>query len=124
MGTAGPLFKIINLETGPDLSCQIRFDIHHDILKGHFPGNPVVPGSWLIRAIHETIENATLSSLRMSSVSQAKFLKPVETSKIDTVNLSAELRKINDRQYSVHAVLFVSEEVFMKFKGTFTARIS
>jgi 3-hydroxyacyl-[acyl-carrier-protein] dehydratase len=124
MSSSIPFYEIIDLEVTTGFTCTIKFNTEHDILKGHFPGNPVVPGAWLIRIIHETVEKVTGYSLVMSEASQVKFLKPVETMIIDTINLEGNRIETGDNLYRFSVNLFSSEEIFMKFKGTFTASFS
>jgi 3-hydroxyacyl-[acyl-carrier-protein] dehydratase len=62
------------------LEFEIRVAADHPALKGHFPGNPIVPGVVLLDAVIANIELATGG--RISRVQQAKFhsvLRPSES---------------------------------------------
>lgn len=45
--------KVID-HTEDSLIAEITFDERHDFLKGHFPGNPIVPGVILCEALFQT----------------------------------------------------------------------
>ena len=54
------LYKVNDLVTDKDRTiAQISIDRDHTIFKGHFPGNPVMPGVCMIQIIKELTEEAT-----------------------------------------------------------------
>jgi acyl-coenzyme A synthetase/AMP-(fatty) acid ligase/3-hydroxymyristoyl/3-hydroxydecanoyl-(acyl carrier protein) dehydratase len=56
------------------LTTQLSYARDHPCLPGHFPGNPVIPGTLLLASV----ENLLLrSNLRIVECTQAKFLAPV-----------------------------------------------
>ena len=82
-----------------DNGCEstLFVDPEMEIFKGHFPGDPVLPGVYIIEAMAQcadifllsTPENASKKPL-FSSVSQMRFLRPVCPG--DTLICQAELR--------------------------------
>jgi 3-hydroxyacyl-[acyl-carrier-protein] dehydratase len=114
------LYRIEGQKPGSELSCWIEFNPDHPVLRGHFPGNPVVPGAWLIRCVHDAMEMATGKKLSMTKASQVKFLKPVLASHILKVNLEGTLSAKDKNEYDVNAVISIPEQVFMKLRATFT----
>lgn len=119
MPFSDPLYQIKDLARGDEFSCRIEFNPDHPILEGHFPGNPVVPGAWLIRCVHDALEMATGKRLRMNSASQIKFLNPVLASQELEVILQGKVTGEED-YLNVIATLLVPEKVFMKFRGQFS----
>jgi len=66
---------------------QYRTKSDHAIFKGHFPGNPILPGvvqiemmaqasSFICRALHTDLSKVTLD-VALVSVANAKFRKPI-----------------------------------------------
>jgi 3-hydroxyacyl-[acyl-carrier-protein] dehydratase len=121
MNLSGQLYEIQDLVNGDEFSCQIIINIQHPILKGHFPDNPVVPGAWLIRAVHQAVEKIIDHKLNMTEASQVKFMKPVLTKKTDRLSLHGKLKLISEKSYYVDAILSDEKDTIMKFKGTFRA---
>lgn len=46
----------------------------HEVFKGHFPGNPIMPGVCMMQVIKEIAEKITGSALVMQSLSNVKFM--------------------------------------------------
>lgn len=61
--------------------------------EGHFPGNPVMPGIYLISACLLAAGEALGSSVKMSRLKSAKFFSPVAPGEKVTINASFEQRK-------------------------------
>ncbi|MGK4568422.1 3-hydroxyacyl-ACP dehydratase [Flavobacterium sp. 3HN19-14] len=47
---------------------------NHEIFKGHFPGNPIMPGVCMMQIIKELTEGITKSDLVVQSLSNVKFM--------------------------------------------------
>ena len=47
----------------------------HPATRGHFPGNPMVPGAALLSAALQAIEDATNVSLLPGHIKSAKFFR-------------------------------------------------
>jgi len=52
-----------------------RIPSMHPALRGHFPGNPMVPGVVLLERVAQALER--IWGLRLSALSQVKFLCPL-----------------------------------------------
>jgi 3-hydroxyacyl-[acyl-carrier-protein] dehydratase len=58
-----------------DYSCRLVFNEHHAIFKGHFPGQPVVPGVCMMEIVKELLEGVTGKPLMLRSSQNVKFLR-------------------------------------------------
>lgn len=69
-------YTITSVEKNDDSKYTVIIFINenHDIFKGHFPGNPIMPGVCMMQIIKELAEQITDSSLFMQSVSNVKFM--------------------------------------------------
>lgn len=52
----------------------IRVNEKHDVFKGHFPGNPIMPGVCMMQIIKELTEKITGHTLVMQTLSNVKFM--------------------------------------------------
>lgn len=57
-----------------EITAMIELHPDHDIFKGHFPGNPVMPGVCMLQIIKELTERATQKQLFLSVSSNIKFM--------------------------------------------------
>ena len=55
-------------------TAKITINKDHIIFKGHFPGNPVMPGVCMIQIIKEITEKIVNKTLFMQSASNIKFM--------------------------------------------------
>ncbi len=104
-------------ETGK-VQAEIKLNAAHDIFKGHFPDNPVVPGVCLIQISKEMLEKSLSTSTQLVQSSQVKFLAVVDPT-VDVVLHVALETKEQDGFISANAVISAGEKVFFKFKGIF-----
>ncbi|MDO5547390.1 MAG: 3-hydroxyacyl-ACP dehydratase FabZ [Eubacteriales bacterium] len=94
--------------------------------QGHFPGNPVVPGVFLVEALAQTGAVAILSREEyrgktgyFASWDKIKFRRKVLPG--DTVTLKVQLVKIRGKIVVADGVAYVGEE--KAAQGTFTCAI-
>lgn len=120
MNHSQPLYRIKILQPAPAFSCQLRINTRHPVLQGHFPGNPVMPGAWLIRSIHETIEKITGEKLIMKEARQVKFLEPVLPPQMSELTITGEITVDGNQDLQVTASILHEQKTFVKFKGVFS----
>lgn len=69
------LYTVQGIEKAENgISARIHLDKDHEIFRGHFPGNPVMPGVCMIQIIKELTEEATGKDLFLSVSSNIKFM--------------------------------------------------
>lgn len=69
------LYTITSFEQqDAEVTAMIELHKEHDIFKGHFPGNPVMPGVCMLQMIKELTEKATGKNLFLSVSSNIKFM--------------------------------------------------
>lgn len=56
---------------------ELRIDASHPSLPGHFPGRPIVPGVVLLDQAIAAAERWLGRPLRIASLTQAKFTRPL-----------------------------------------------
>lgn len=94
---------------------ELHFDAAHDIFKGHFPHQPVVPGVCSLQIIKELLEEQLGVSLQLSSAPQVKFLQLLTPELSPTYLLKWEEQEAG---ISLNASFKIEKEVF-KFSGIY-----
>jgi len=91
-------FYSIQSQTAMEQSISAVIHIHpdHEIFKGHFPENPVVPGVCMIQIIKELLENHTCKQLLFQKGNQIKFLQLLVPNKDENIEVNISWKMIED----------------------------
>lgn len=105
-------------KTDSGISARIHLNKAHDIFKGHFPGNPVMPGVCMIQIIKELTEEATAKNLFLSVSSNIKFMAIINPEKNPDLKLSIDILEENGI-IKVKNVTSFEDTVALKLNATF-----
>jgi 3-hydroxyacyl-[acyl-carrier-protein] dehydratase len=115
-------FSFTTSETdGSLLKTTITLNPAHDIFKGHFPGQPVVPGVCMMQMVKEVLENKLSKKLLLVKADNIKFLSFMDPNQHRQIELEIKMN-VTDDQIKADAQLLNEETVFLKFKGVFVGR--
>jgi len=111
----------INEITHEDGVIKALLDINagSGILKGHFPGQPVVPGACMLQITKEILEKALKTSLRLKKADQLKFLAIIDPADVRTVELYISYKHHEDGNTTATAKLSNADTVYFKLQGSF-----
>lgn len=113
------LYKIVSTEnTENGISTKIHLNKNHAIFKGHFPGNPVMPGVCMIQIIKELTEEKTGKNLFLSVSSNIKFMAIINPEKNPDLQLVIEIAEQNG-EVKVKNTTSYEETVALKLSATF-----
>jgi len=113
------LYTITESEHGENIiKATIRLNRGHEIFRGHFPGQPVLPGACMVQIIKEVLEGTLHLPLMLKKAATIKFLKPV-TPKDKTLLLMLTYNSPDKTSYNVTADLISENNLCFKFRGTF-----
>ncbi|MUH35365.1 3-hydroxyacyl-ACP dehydratase [Zobellia amurskyensis] len=96
----------------------VKLNAAHDVFKGHFPGNPVMPGVCMIQIIKELTEQATGKTLFLSVASNIKFMAIINPEKNDVVQLTLTISE-EDTTVKVKNTTSFEETLALKLSATF-----
>lgn len=92
-----------------------------EILKGHFPGHPVVPGACMLQIIKEVLESVLQTSLRLKKADQLKFMAMIDPTGTSGVELDISYKQMDDTSIIVNAKLSKEDTVYFKLQGSFVS---
>jgi 3-hydroxyacyl-[acyl-carrier-protein] dehydratase len=95
----------------------LSLNASHQIFKGHFPGQPVLPGACMLQMVKEIMELVTGSPLQLKKANHLKFISLVDPSK--TRILQMDIMHEVDDGIHVNATLLRDGDVCLKFSGVF-----
>ena len=107
------------IETPEKTLFLVKLNSEHEIYKGHFPDNPVVPGVCMIQMIKELMEKIEGRDLFMEKSDNLKFLNIVNPIDNPELNIQIIKRPSTDEKITIDAEINFKEVSFFKFKGTY-----
>ena len=119
---AGDFYTIVSNAVEPEkIAAVLKINPEHAIFRGHFPGQPVVPGVCMMQIVKELLETATSRSLRLHTGLDLKFLSVIDPTRNNTIHLETNYTVLASGDINVTARIFYTETTFFKFKGVFTS---
>jgi 3-hydroxyacyl-[acyl-carrier-protein] dehydratase len=117
-------FEVVSREgNDPNFSVVIKFNPEHEIFKGHFPGNPVVPGVCMIQIIKIILGDIYTKDFTMKKASQLKFLAVINPNENRTVTVDLGITNQSSDEITVTGNIYKDELIFLKYKGAFSYRV-
>ncbi|MGJ8737965.1 3-hydroxyacyl-ACP dehydratase [Zobellia laminariae] len=101
------------------VKATVKLNAAHKVFKGHFPGNPVMPGVCMIQIIKELTEQATGRTLFLSVASNVKFMAIINPEKNDTIQLTLTVTEEGDTVKVKNTTTF-DDTLALKLSATFT----
>ncbi|HKL07664.1 MAG TPA: hypothetical protein VJ896_02755 [Bacteroidales bacterium] len=114
--------KEIDPSDKENINIIIELNKDHEIYKGHFPGNPVVPGVCLTQLIKEVVENIEARDVRLVYAVNIKFMAVVNPEINNILEIDLKIKHDDEQNIiKVNSVTHFKDKVFYKFKGNFKA---
>jgi len=122
MKLANDFFKILSVEQMESkYHIGIELNPDHEIFKGHFPGNPVVPGVCMVQMIKEILQSLFDQEYTMKAASQLKFLAIINPEQIKMLDVELNISKKDPGGLEVSGTFHKNDLVFLKYKAAFTS---
>ena len=100
------------------VNASITLNSDHDIFKGHFPGNPILPGVCSIQIIKELTEKALDRSLFLSVSSNVKFLETVNPEANPKLVLSIAISEVEE-VIKLKAIISYNDTIALNLRAQF-----
>jgi 3-hydroxyacyl-[acyl-carrier-protein] dehydratase len=114
-------YTIVSLENTADSKYKavILVNEKHEVFKGHFPGNPIMPGVCMMQIIKELTEQITGSALFMQSLSNVKFMALINPFNTPELLLDLDVTATEDNLIKVKNVSYFGETVALKLSSVY-----
>ena len=113
------LYQIKDLVTDGDrTTARITINKGHEIFKGHFPGNPVMPGVCMIQIIKELTEEVVGKTLFLSVSSNIKFMAIINPEIHPDLTLILDISR-SENEVKVRNITSFGETLALKLNATF-----
>ena len=113
-------YKVISLEKqdGQIYSAMILINNEHEVFKGHFPSNPIMPGVCMMQIIKELTEQITEKTLVLKTLTNVKFMALINPDINPTLRLELQLT-ISNEDLKVKNTTYFNETVALKLSGVY-----
>jgi len=78
------------------VNAEIVINSTHEIFKGHFPGNPILPGVCSLEIVKELIEKAINKKLTLSVANNVKFMAVINPDKTPQLKIVMDIAEVDD----------------------------
>jgi len=113
------LYSVTETEfTSEGIMAKVYLNKAHDVFKGHFPGNPVMPGVCMIQIIKELTEEASGKNLFLAVSSNIKFMAIINPEKNPDLQLTIDIKE-EDGEVKVKNTTSYDNTVALKLNATF-----
>ena len=92
---------------------------NHEVFKGHFPGNPIMPGVCMMQIIKELTEQITNTTLVMQSLSNVKFMALINSFVTPELRLELNITTTEDDLVKVKNTTYFDETVALKLGSVY-----
>lgn len=99
---------------------MLQLSGEHDIFKGHFPGQPVVPGACMLQIVKEILSAGLNTDFHLKKADNLKFIAPVDPRVTDDLQLKITYKTL-DTGLQVNASMSANEVVCFKMQGVFNS---
>jgi len=114
-------YKVISLENTAENNylAMILINENHEVFKGHFPGNPIMPGVCMTQIIKELTEQISGSSLFMQSLSNVKFMALINPFNTPELRLELDISINETDLIKVKNVTYFDDTVALKLNSVY-----
>lgn len=114
-------YKVLSEEKTTDSKYSITILVNekHEIFKGHFPGNPIMPGVCMIQIIKELTEKITESTLMIQTLANVKFMALINPENNPELRLELDITTTEDNLVKVKNTTYFNETVALKLSNVY-----
>ncbi len=114
-------YNVVSLENtiGSKYLITIKVNENHDVFKGHFPGNPIMPGVCMMQIIKELTEQITESSLFMQTLTNVKFMALINPFINSKLVLELDINTTEDGLVKIKNTTYFNETIALKLSSVY-----
>jgi 3-hydroxyacyl-[acyl-carrier-protein] dehydratase len=114
-------YKILSEEKISDskYTFAILVNEKHDVFKGHFPGNPIMPGVCMIQIIKELTEKITAKTLVIQTLANVKFMALINPEINPELRLELDITTTDEGVVKVKNTTYFNYTVALKLSNAY-----
>ncbi|WJS95818.1 3-hydroxyacyl-ACP dehydratase [Flavobacterium johnsoniae] len=114
-------YKVLSEEKVSDSKYNVTILVNekHEVFKGHFPGNPIMPGVCMIQIIKELTEKFTQESLLIQTLTNVKFMALINPEATPELRLELDITATEDNLVKVKNTTYFNDTTALKLSTVF-----
>ncbi|MDP5198459.1 3-hydroxyacyl-ACP dehydratase [Flavobacterium sp. DG2-3] len=114
-------YKILSEEKVSDSKYNITILVNekHEVFKGHFPGNPIMPGVCMIQIIKELTESIVKNPLMIQSLANVKFMALINPEATPELRLELDVTTTEDGLVKVKNTTYFNDTTALKLSTVY-----
>lgn len=114
-------YKIVSEENTSDSKHNVTILVNekHEIFKGHFPGNPIMPGVCMIQIVKELTEKITKQTLMIQTLANVKFMALINPENNPELRLELDITITEDDLVKVKNTTYFNDTVALKLSNVY-----
>ena len=114
-------YKVISEEKTTDSKYVITILVNekHEVFKGHFPGNPIMPGVCMIQIIKELTEKITQNTLMIQTLTNVKFMALINPEVTPELRLELDITITEDDLVKVKNTTYFNDTTALKLSNVY-----
>lgn len=114
-------YKILSEEKISDSKHNVTILVNekHEIFKGHFPGNAIMPGVCMIQIIKELTEKITQKTLMIQTLSNVKFMALINPENNPELRLELDITITEDDLVKVKNTTYFNDTIALKLSNVY-----
>lgn len=114
------IFQIVNSELSEgQILATLSINHESEILNGHFPGQPVVPGACMLQLVKDVLEDVLQKPIQLLKAAQLKFITMLVPDDERLISIDITYQVLENGELKVAAKLTAGDSVCFKFQGSF-----
>jgi 3-hydroxyacyl-[acyl-carrier-protein] dehydratase len=117
-------YKLISLYSTGDKTYVAIIDVNaaHEVFKGHFPGNPVMPGVCMMQIVKEIAQQAVNTTLTLKKALNVKFMAVINPELTPQLRLDLEIIQTDDNHIKVKNTTYFNDTVALKLNCVYVKK--
>ena len=114
-------YRVLSEEKTADDKYNFRILVNadHEVFKGHFPGNPIMPGVCMIQIIKELTESIMKSSLMIQTLTNVKFMALINPETNPELRLELDITTTDHDLVKVKNTTYFNDTVALKLSNVY-----
>lgn len=98
---------------------EISLNRDSEVFAGHFPGQPVLPGVFMLEIIASVLSEITAGKRKLQEGENIKFLSVLDPAVDSRVSVTLKFDVSENQMYNVKSEISADVKTFLKFRGKF-----